>query len=62
MKKYQSDITCFLAKLKIDQPNLEASQQAGRALLWDKTPLSSEDQRRALDAKIKQRAYVYSND
>ena len=62
MKKYQSDITGFLAKLKIDQPNLEASQQAGRALLWDKTPLSSEDQRRALDAKIKQRAYVYSND
>ncbi|MBJ7503947.1 MAG: DUF3460 family protein [Polynucleobacter sp.] len=62
MKKYQSDITRFLAKLMIDQPNLEASQQAGRALLWDKTPLSSEDQRRALDAKIKQRAYVYSND
>ena len=62
MKKYQSDITRFLAQLKIDQPNLEASQQAGRALLRDKTPLSSEDQRRALDATIKQRAYVYSND
>ncbi|CAN1487928.1 Protein of unknown function DUF3460 [Burkholderiaceae bacterium] len=62
MKKYQSDITRFLAQLKIDQPNLEASQQAGRALLWDKNPLSAEDQRRTLNATIKQRAYVYSND
>ena len=37
-------------------------QQAGRALLWDKEPLSVEDQRRAKLAKLKQRAYVYSND
>jgi hypothetical protein len=43
-------------------PDLEAGQQAGRALLWDKEPLTVEDQRRAKAAKLKQRAYVYSND
>jgi len=36
MKKYQSDITRFLTQLKVDRPNLEAGQQEGRALLWDK--------------------------
>lgn len=62
MKKYQSDITRFLTQLKTARPNLEAGQQEGRALLWDKAPVSAEDQRRALEAKIRQRAYVYSND
>jgi hypothetical protein len=62
MARYQSEITQFLNELKTEQPNLEAGQQAGRALLWDKEPLSAEDQRRAKEAKLKQRAYVYSND
>ena len=62
MARYQSEITQFLTELKTEHPNLEAEQQAGRALLWDKEPLSVEDQRRAKEAKIKQRAYVYSND
>ena len=62
MARYQSEITQFLTELKTERPNLEAEQQAGRALLWDKEPLSVEDQRRAKEAKIKQRAYVYSND
>ncbi len=62
MARYQSEITQFLTALKTEHPNLEAEQQAGRALLWDKEPLSVEDQRRAKEAKLKQRAYVYSND
>ena len=62
MARYQSEITQFLTELKTEHPNLEAEQQAGRALLWDKEPLSVEDQRRAKAAKLKQRAYVYSND
>ena len=62
MARYQSDITQFLNELKSEKPQLEADQQAGRALLWDKEPLSVEDQRRAKAAKLKQRAYVYSND
>ena len=62
MARYQSEITQFLTELKTEHPQLEAEQQAGRALLWDKEPLSVEDQRRAKAAKLKQRAYVYSND
>lgn len=62
MRKYQSDITLFLEKLKADKPDLEQNQQAGRALLWDKEPISPEEQRRQKVAKLKQRAYVYSNE
>ncbi|CAM3811667.1 DUF3460 family protein [Polynucleobacter antarcticus] len=62
MARYQSEFTQFLNELKTEQPDLEAGQQAGRALLWDKQPLSVEDQRRAKEARLKQRPYVYSND
>ena len=62
MARYQSEFTQFLNELKSEKPHLEAGQQAGRALLWDKEPLTPEDQRRAKAAKLKQRAYVYSND
>ena len=41
---------------------MEQNQLAGRALLWDKAPINPEDVRRDAIAKIKQRAYVYSND
>jgi len=62
MARYQSEFTQFLNELKSEKPHLEAEQQAGRSLLWDKEPLSTEDLRRAKAAKLKQRAYVYSND
>ena len=32
---YTSDTTQFLAKLKVERPELEAEQRQGRALLWD---------------------------
>ncbi len=59
MARYQSEFTRFLNKLKSEKPHLEAGQQAGHALLWDKEPLTIEEQRRAKFAKLKQRAYVY---
>ena len=62
MARYVSEFTKFLTELKSEKPEIEAGQQAGRALLWDKEPLSVEDQRRAKAAQLKQRAYVYSND
>ena len=62
MARYQSEFTQFLNELKVEKPNLEAGQQAGRALLWDKEPLSVEEQRRNKLATLKQRAYVYLND
>ena len=43
MARYQSEFTQFLAELKSEQTDLEAAQQAGRALLWDKEPLTIED-------------------
>ena len=33
---YRSDTTQFIDQLKAAQPDLEARQRAGRALLWDK--------------------------
>jgi len=62
MARYVSEFTKFLTELKSEKPEIEAGQQAGRALLWDKEPLTAEDKRRAQEAKLKQRAYVYSND
>ena len=62
MARYLSEFTQFLSELKSEKPHLESDQQAGRALLWDKEPLTIEDQRRAKAAKLKQRGYVYSND
>lgn len=62
MRKYQSDVTVFLEKLKAAKPDMEQGQRAGRALLWDKEPISLDEQRRLKAAKLKQRAYVYSNE
>ena len=45
---YQSEITLFLDSLKKNNPKLEQSQLAGRALLWDKAPLSLDEQERTL--------------
>ncbi|WP_298208631.1 DUF3460 family protein [Acidovorax sp.] len=33
---YQSDATQFINQLKASRPELDAQQQVGRALLWDK--------------------------
>ena len=33
---YTSDATNFLNDLKASRPHLDAAQQEGRALLWDK--------------------------
>jgi hypothetical protein len=57
-KKYESDVTRFIAELKAGKPTLEAEQRAGRALLWDR-----EIDRRAegewADAEVPQQPYVY---
>ena len=35
-KPYTSEVTQFIEELKAKKPTLEAEQQAGRALLWDR--------------------------
>jgi hypothetical protein len=49
---YQSEITLFLEELKKTNPHLEQDQRAGRALLWDKAPLSSAEQDRIFNSPI----------
>ena len=60
-KPYQSDVTQFINELKAKKPTLEAEQRAGRALLWDKAPVSLSEQERQLESAVKQQAYVYQN-
>lgn len=58
---YQSEATKFLAELKVKNPQLEEQQRAGRALLWDKTPISLDDAERTRTARVQQQPYVYQN-
>ncbi len=58
---YRSDATQFIDQLKSQQPDLEARQRAGRALLWDKAvDRSAWSQYR--DAEVAQKPYVYQTD
>ncbi|AMP16474.1 MULTISPECIES: DUF3460 family protein [Collimonas] len=58
---YQSDITKFVAELKEKNPKLEEQQLAGRALLWDKTPIDLDSQQRTEESRVEQQPYVYQN-
>jgi len=58
---YRSDTTEFLDALKSREPELEAQQRQGRALLWDKSvdrPFWQE----AKAAQVPQKPYVYQTE
>ena len=57
--QYESEHTKFIKELKAKTPGMEERQQAGRALLWDKAPLTLDEQRRIDESRIRQQAYVY---
>ena len=57
-KAHTSDVTQFIADLKTQRPTLEAEQQAGRALLWDKQ-VDREAQAGYRAARVAQTPYVY---
>ncbi|MGW8393297.1 DUF3460 family protein [Pseudoduganella sp. HUAS MS19] len=59
--KYESDHTLFIKDLKAKNPQMEAGQQAGRAILWDKPVTSLDEQARSKASTVKQQAYVYQN-
>lgn len=59
--RYVSDFTKFLDELKQKDPTLEEKQRAGRALLWDKTPINLDSTKRMEESRVKQQAYVYQN-
>ena len=56
---YESDHSLFIKKLKEQNPLLEEDQRKGRALLWDKAPLTLDEQQRRADSRVKQQPYVY---
>lgn len=58
---YESEATKFIAELKKNNPNLEEAQRAGRALLWDKTPINLDNSEREKSSRVKQQPYVYLN-
>lgn len=58
---YESEHTLFIKALKEKNPAIEADQQLGRSLLWDRPPLSLDEQQRQLESAVKQQAYVYQN-
>jgi hypothetical protein len=55
---YESDTTQFIKQLKSSQPELEAQQRQGRALLWDKA-IDREAQAQFNAARVAQKPYVY---
>jgi hypothetical protein len=56
---YESDHTKFIKELKAQNPGMDAGQQHGRSLLWDKAPTSLDEQQRLRESRIRQQAYVY---
>lgn len=56
---YQSELSNFLNQLKKEDESLEARQQEGRALLWDKPPIDLDLRARQNACKLPQKAYVY---
>ena len=58
---YTSDTTQFIDQLKKQRPELDAQQQAGRALLWDKQVDRSLWQEFGA-ARVPQKPYVYQTD
>lgn len=58
---YTSDATQFINQLKTQRPELDAQQQAGRALLWDKQVDHGLWQQFGT-ARVPQKPYVYQTD
>lgn len=56
---YESEHTKFIAELKKQNPGMDAGQVAGRALLWDKAPVSLDEQARVEESRLRQQAYPY---
>ena len=56
---YESEHTKFIKELKAKTPGMEERQQLGRALLWDKAPITLDEQRRVAESRLRQQAYPY---
>lgn len=52
MTTYRSEFSIFMAEFHKKYPELQAEQQAGRQLLWDKAPLDLDEQRQNHVAEV----------
>lgn len=59
MAQYESEHTQFMRQWMAEHPEEVVVQKDGRALWWDKAPLTPEEQRRLKESKVPQKAYVY---
>jgi len=59
-KSYESEFTQFARELKKQRPELEAEQGKSRAIWWDHEQ-DLDTQKRALESRVRQQAYVYQN-
>jgi hypothetical protein len=55
---YVSDATQFIGQLKQSRPDIDAQQQQGRELLWDKT-IDRDLQAEFQAGRVAQKPYVY---
>lgn len=60
MAQYESEHTRFMRDWLAQHPEELEVQKAGRALWWDKAPLTPEAQQRLQESKVPQKPYVYS--
>ena len=58
---YVSDHTKFIEELKSKTPGMEQRQIEGRNLLWDKAPISLDEQARIKESRLRQQAYPYQS-
>ncbi len=58
---YESEHTKFIKELKAKTPGMEERQVEGRSLLWDKAPLSLDEQERVQQSRLRQQAYPYQS-
>ncbi len=56
---YVSEITHFLQDLKAKNPGIAVEQAKGRAIWWDKKPVTQEEVDRVAESRVKQKGYVY---
>ena len=60
MAQYESEHTKFMREWLAQHPEEVAVQQTGRALWWDKAPLTPEERQRLQESRVPQKAYYYS--
>lgn len=58
LTRYESDTTKFMREFLDKNPEVVEKQKEARATWWDR-PQKLEDQRKAQESRVPQRAYVY---